>query len=312
MNTTLNTVHHRYYKGKTVLVTGGAGFIGSHLVDRLVSLGAHVRVLDNLSTGRIDNLFGSAAHISFMPGCITNASLCEKLTRGVSHVFHFAALVSVAQSCAEPEKCQRINVDGTRTLYQAAAQNGVHHIIFSSSAAVYGPQEIAVDESAQLNPQSPYAESKLVGEQCGTTLAEKTGISVANLRYFNVYGPRQRADSPYSGVVAAFTRALKERTPLTLYGTGEQTRDFVSVEDVITANLHAGLCRPLQGHAINIASGTSITLKALLEQLEQELGIQATDILYKPERVGDIMHSAADITRLTKLFSYRPAQQKDS
>lgn len=308
MNATLDAVYARYYRGKTILVTGGAGFIGSHLVDRLVSYGAHVRVLDNLSTGRIDNLSSSAQHIAFMPGSITNAALCNRITAGVSHIFHLAAQVSVAESCANPEKCTDINVNGTEKLYNAARAHGVKHIIFSSSAAVYGPTNEAVSEDAPLNPISPYAESKVKGEALGTTLAQECGISVANLRYFNVHGPRQRADSPYSGVVAAFTQRLKNKEPLTIYGDGTQTRDFIPVADVVTANLHAGLCAPLRGHAINVATGTSTSLHELITQLESQVSTTAVAVHHEAPRDGDVAHSAADITRLTKLWAYRPKQ----
>ncbi|MGD1997350.1 MAG: SDR family NAD(P)-dependent oxidoreductase [Candidatus Dependentiae bacterium] len=309
MNTTnlsLTNLHTSYYKNKTVLVTGGAGFIGSHIVDRLVACGADVRVMDNLRTGRIDNLFTSAQQVTFQKADIRDATACEKLTAGVSHIFHTAAMVSVPESIDNPQLCEDINNNGTRTLYEAAGRNSVQSIVFSSSCAVYGAREGVCKEEDETAPSSPYAQSKLTGEQLGKAIAQRGNISVANLRYFNVHGPRQSALGPYAGVVAAFTKRLKKGDEITIHGDGSQTRDFIHVDDVVTANLQAGLATQLRGQTINVASGTSVTLLELLKNLEHELGVCAPTITHGPARAGDIQHSQAATDRLARLLAFRP------
>jgi len=300
-----SSLHKRYYRNKRVLVTGGAGFIGSHLVDRLVECGAHVTVLDNLTSGRIDNLSNSASKITFIRDDIRNANICTRVSQNTSHVFHLAALVSVPQSVIEPALCNDINIAGTQTLYEACKEQGVSNIVFSSSAAVYGPRNEACKETDKLNPQSPYAESKLVGEELGRTLAQQYNISIANLRYFNVHGLRQDPQGAYAGALAAFRHRLLNKEPLTIYGDGQQTRDFIPVTDVVTANLHAGMHPALQGQPINIASGKSVTLLNVIQKLEEDLDEKA-NITFQPTRAGDVAHSSADISRYRRLLSWRP------
>lgn len=305
-NNPLSTLHTSYYKDKTVLVTGGAGFIGSHIVDRLIACGAQVIAMDSLRTGRINNLTDSATQVTFVKADIRDAAACEKITNGISHIFHTAAMVSVPESIDNPALCEDINVHGTQTLYEAAAANGVQSIVFSSTCAVYGAREGACSEDDDTQPSSPYAQSKLQGEQLGQQLAQNHRVSVANLRYFNVHGPRQSATGPYSGVVAAFTKKLKNGDEINIHGDGSQTRDFIHVDDVVTANLQAGLVREMRGQVINVASGASMTLLALLKNLEGELGTQPAAVTHGPARVGDIKHSSAAISRLTRLLAYRP------
>lgn len=283
-----------FYKDKNVLVTGGAGFIGSHLVEALVRAGAAVTVLDNFSTGKEENLSHLMNAITVIHGDIRNPLDCEQATENKSHVFHCAAFVSVPQSVAEPALCEAINTQGTLNLLTAAAQNKVAHFVFSSSSAVYGNQEGTCSETSPLNPQSPYAESKKRGEELCSLFAERYGISTASLRYFNVNGPRQNPYGDYAAVVARFKEKLIRHEPIIIYGDGLQTRDFVPVEEVVRANLTAGMALNMQGEVFNVASGTSITLLELLRRLEIELKIAPVDIMLLPERPGDIKHSHAD------------------
>lgn len=296
-SSSLHTLHAKYYHDKHVLVTGGAGFIGSHLVDQLCSLGAHVTVLDNLSTGRIDNLFKSATQVTFLKSDITNKAMVEKATTGITHLFHFAGITTAT----DPRQFKAINERGTLLLYEAAGRSNVHSVVFASSASVYGSSNTPCVESQPLSPATPYAHSKAACEQLGQSLAAQTHCTVANLRLFNVHGPRQR-----TGVVATLTNSLKKGAPLTLHGDGTQTRDFIPVNDVVTASLQAGLCTPLRGQALNVATGTSITVRQLITQLEDDLGTTAVEIDEHPARTHDTMHSAASVQRLHRLLAYRP------
>lgn len=284
---------HQFYHDKKVLVTGGAGFIGSHLVEALVNAGAHVTVLDTLATGKLENLTPVLPRVTVIQGDIRNLADCEKAAEGKSHIFHCAALVSVPQSVAEPALCKSINEDGTKNLLTAAAKHNVAHFVFSSSSAVYGNQEGTCSENSPLNPQSPYAVSKLRGEELCASFAERYGISTASLRYFNVNGPRQNPHGDYAAVVARFKEKLTNHEPIIIYGDGLQTRDFVVVDEVVKANLLAGMALGMMGEVFNVASGTSITLLELLRRLEIELNIAPVDIILLPERPGDIKHSHA-------------------
>lgn len=292
-----------FYPGKNVLVTGGAGFIGSHLVELLVDAGAQVTVVDDLSTGNLENLRTVQHQIRFVHGTITDPALCKEVTRGQSHLFHLAAFISVPKSMSDPEHCMSINVTGTKHLLDAAAYHEIRHIVFSSSSAVYGTQEGVCAENSPLAPQSPYAESKLMGEQLCQQIARKQGISVACLRYFNVYGERQNPNGDYAAVVAKFKHNLKHHLPLTIFGDGHQTRDFIHVSKVALANAIMGMYDQLHGEAVNVATGKSITLIELIEMLEQESGYKNVGITFAPPRPGDIVHSAADCSKLIQLCS---------
>lgn len=290
-----------HYKDKRVLVTGGAGFIGSHLVHKLVQLGARVTVLDNLSTGTLNNLTSVLHSIHFIQGDICDTELCLQATHNQEFIFHLAAIASVPRSIQDPEECYEVNVQGTKNLLNAANANHVMHFVFSSSSAVYGNQATDCKESMNPNPQSPYAESKLIGETLCKKYTYLYGLSTACLRYFNVYGERQNPNGDYAAVVAKFKEQLHTESPITVFGDGTQTRDFITVESVVEANLLAGLHSAPECMILNIASGKSITVLELLEILEKELGKKNNGITFVQARQGDILHSKANCDQFFKL-----------
>lgn len=291
-----------YYRGKEVLVTGGAGFIGSHLVDLLVSNGAVVTVLDNLSSGRLSNLAQVQDHIHFVHGDITDAATCYDVTADKSVIFHLAAFISVPRSVIDPQHCMQVNVEGTHNLLEAAVAHNVSNFVFSSSSSVYGMQAGTCSEKTPLAPQSPYAHSKRDGELLCEQYAQSSGISAACLRYFNVYGNRQNPQGDYAAVVAKFHYNLAHNLPLTVFGDGKQTRDFIHVSQVALANALMGMHRGLTGEPVNVATGKSITLLELIAQLEIETGLMNNGITFAPARAGDIIHSAADCDKLLRLI----------
>jgi UDP-glucose 4-epimerase len=293
-----------FYTGKKVLVTGGAGFIGSHLVEKLVELEAKVTVLDNFTTGFMNNLRNVLPYISVQYADITSPYSTLQGTIGKEVVFHLAAFISVPNSIKYPDRCKLINELGLANTLNSSIKNGVKSFVFSSSAAVYGNKETICHEDDIPNPQSPYAASKLTGEiLCRETSVEKSMATTA-LRYFNVYGERQNPNGDYAAVVAKFTNCLKTSTPITIYGDGKQTRDFIPVSKVVDANLMAGTQLHHAGEIINVASGSSITLLDLITQLEKELDIKQAGIHYKPTRDGDIKNSAASNQKLQQLLSH--------
>ncbi|MGL4208132.1 MAG: NAD-dependent epimerase/dehydratase family protein [Candidatus Adiutrix sp.] len=279
--------------GAKCLVTGGAGFIGSHLVELLLSAGAQVRVLDDLSSGHLENLAHVLAEIDFVEGSITNEQTCLSAMRNIEYVFHLAALVSVQQSIENPKLCFELNDLGVFNIYQAAAACGVKRVVFSSSSAVYGNIDVPHQEEACPHPSSPYALHKLAGEHYGLFFHEHKHLEAVSLRYFNVYGPRQLPSSPYSGVISLFISALKQNTPISIYGDGEQTRDFIFVKDVAQANIKAALSPKASGQTFNIASGLSTTINRLYEILSTlKSGGGAKPPNFLPPRAGDIRHSS--------------------
>ena len=283
-----------FYKGKNVLVTGGAGFIGSHITQRLCSYKANVTVIDDLSTGCIDNLSTFCSDINFIARDVSSYKACLKATKSQNIVFHTAAFISVTLSIKQPALCEKINVDGTYNLLEACKTNQVQTFIFSSSASVYGNKKEKCHEDDSPRPQSPYANSKLKGETLCKEYAGKHKIKTASLRYFNVYGNRQSPHSEYAGVVAKFKHNLKNQKPIIIYGDGKQKRDFIHVSDVVDANLAIAMQQNLQGDVFNIATGTSITLLDMLKKLSTETKSKPIKILFKPARKGDIYCSVAD------------------
>ena len=293
-----------FYKDKKVLVTGGAGFIGSHIVHQLVSLGADVRIMDNLSTGFETNIESVKDQIILIQKSITNLEACVLAVEGVDVIFHLAAFVSVPKSLEDPYACYDINVNGTLNLLEAARLNNVKHFIFSSSSAIYGDQELPYRESMTPKPQSPYGASKLIGEKLCQDYAISFGIKTLCLRYFNVYGERQNPNAAYAAVVAKFKDLMAAKKSITIFGNGKQTRDFVRVEDVAMANLSGPLLDDAQltGQPINVACGKSMDLFELIDLLKPEFPEWEEVIKFAPARSGDVLHTAADVSRYQELL----------
>lgn len=288
------------------LVTGGAGFVGSNIVERLVGLGHKVRVVDNLSTGKIENLNGFINNIEFIEGDLAEYEVAEKAAKGMDFVLHQAALSSVAFSIENPVAVNKSIVNSTVNLLKAAADSGtIQRVVQASSASVYGDSlDLPKSENMPPNPLSPYAAAKLAQEYYGKVFYNIYGLEVISLRYFNVFGPRQDPRSPYSGVISIFmSRMLQGQRPI-IYGDGENSRDFVFVDNIVEANILASSCiLPGTPEVINIGSGKSITLNQLVAKLNQTLN---TDILpeYRDTRIGDIKHSVSDITKARELLGY--------
>ncbi len=285
-----------------VLVIGGAGFIGSHIVDLLQKEGLPVRVFDSFESGSKDNLPDG---IDLVIGDIRDAGAVKEAMRGVSHVVHLAALVSVPLSVAEPKLTHDINTEGTRTVLAAARDAGIQGVVLASSAAVYGDDpEMPKREYMPAKPLSPYAVSKLENERDALKSTED-GIPVIALRFFNVYGPRQKGNHPYASAVARFKEAAESGAPVQIFGDGSQTRDFVHVKDVARA-IRAALDAPhAAGGVFNIASGTTVSLNDVLSYIE-EARAAAIERIYLPERAGDLKDSSADITRAKHALGYAP------
>ena len=286
------------------LITGGAGFIGSHISEALVAKGYEVAVLDDLSSGNKDNLSSFMDKIDFMEGSIEETEIVKKAVSGADYVFHEAALVSVVESVSNPEKTHKINVEGTRNILDAALDAKVKRVMFASSAAIYGNAEPPITEEFAMKALSPYGESKVEGEKLMKEFSLK-GLETVCLRYFNVYGPRQDPHSQYSGVITRFIgKMLKGESPI-IYGDGNQTRDFIYVDDVVNANLMAAEKEGISGQSFNIASGIPLTINQL-EGLVSELTGHEIDPVYEEKREGDIYDSYADVAKALKNICFKP------
>ncbi|MGH7332845.1 MAG: NAD-dependent epimerase/dehydratase family protein [Candidatus Rokuibacteriota bacterium] len=291
-----------------LLVTGGAGFIGSHLTERLLDLGHEVRVLDNFSTGRRENLaFGRGrAALDVREGDLRDAAEVCRAVAGVDGIFHQAALVSVPRSIAEPALSFEINAAGTLRLFEAARRAGVRRIVYASSAAVYGDGLAPpLRETMALRPLSPYGLDKLYTEQLGALYASLYGLAPVALRYFNVFGPRQDPGSPYSGVISILVDRLRGGEAPTIYGDGEQTRDFVYVLDVVEANLASMWGRHHGFRAFNVGRGERLSLNGLVALLQDLMDVRLP-VRYAPARAGDIRHSQADISAIAAELGFTP------
>jgi len=288
------------------LVTGGAGFIGSHLAEVLVKSGNRVRILDNFATGARANLAALAGGVEFLEGDLRDPATLEQAVRGVEVVFHQAALPSVARSLEDPVTTHAVNATGTLLLLQAARRAGVRRVVYASSSSVYGDSPtLPKREEMPTQPKSPYAVSKLAGEQYCQVFADALGLETVSLRYFNIFGPRQDPDSPYAAVIARFLAAIRRGERPVIYGDGQQSRDFTYVENVVRANLLAADAPGASGQAINVACGSRVTLLELVEHLNRLLG-KRLEPAFAPPRAGDVRHSQADLTRAAALLGYRP------
>ena len=277
-----------------VLITGGAGFIGSHIVEYFQNR-AEVRVLDNLRTGHRQNLAGLPC--DFMLGSILDRDLVRQAVQGVDYVFHLAAMISVPESMEQPIACVEINTLGTLVLLEEAARAGVRKLIFSSSAAVYGDNPVVPKHEAMPpEPRSPYAATKLDGEIYGRIFTDTGRLPIACLRYFNVFGPRQDSQSPYAAAVSHFIARALRGQPLTIFGDGEQTRDFIYVEDVVAANVFFATASDATG-VFNVASGHRISINELARTIIR-LSASSSEMHHAAPRPGDVQHSLAGLDKL--------------
>jgi UDP-glucose 4-epimerase len=293
------------------LITGGAGFIGSHIASRLLGDGHDVRVLDNLSTGRRENLdylagLGAGPRFQFLEGDIRDRETCRRACEGTEVVFHEAALASVQRSVENPTDTTAVNVVGTVNVLSAAREHGVRRVVAASSSSVYGDTPtLPKHEGMPPAPLSPYAASKLAGEQFARVFAQTLGLDTMSLRYFNVFGPRQDPTSQYAAVIPLFITALVEGRRPVVFGDGHQSRDFTYVDNVVDANLRAAGCASGSGEAVNVACGERYSLLELLDAIGTILGRKA-DPEHRPPRVGDVQHSQASVEKAKRLFDFQP------
>ena len=288
------------------LVTGGAGFIGSNTVDELVRRGHDVTVLDDLSAGKEANLEKVRAQITFIRGSITDREAVEKACREADYVIHLAARTSVPRSVKQPLETNQINVDGTLNVLVAARDARVRRVVFASSSSIYGDTPtLPKHEGMPPAPISPYGVSKLVGELYGRVFHRTYGLDFVALRYFNVFGPRQDPGSPYSGVLSLFITAMRDGGEPSVFGDGEQSRDFTFVQNVVTANLQACEAPDIAGRAFNLGTGGRYTLNYTLRLLEDFAGRKAK-AKHGPPREGDIRDSQADISLAARSLGYEP------
>jgi UDP-N-acetylglucosamine/UDP-N-acetyl-alpha-D-glucosaminouronate 4-epimerase len=292
--------------GRSALVTGGAGFIGSHLVDALLAARWRVRVLDDFSTGREANLDGSRASLELMRGDLCDAATLARAVAGVEVIFHQAAVPSVPRSVAEPVRTHAVNATGTLLLLEAARGAGVRRVVYAASSSAYGdtPQLPKV-ETMPANPRSPYALQKWTGETYCRLYSELYGLETVALRYFNVYGPRQNPASEYAAVVPRFVVACLEQRQPVVYGDGRQTRDFTYVGDAVRANLLAADADRAAGSMLNVAGGRRVSLLELLGAVAEITGT-SLEPRHEPSRPGDVRDSLADLSRARSLLGYEP------
>jgi len=288
------------------LVTGGAGFIGSHIAEKLVERGDDVTIVDNLSTGKLENLASFENRVKFVHGDIRDFNLMKDVSRDIDTIFHEAAVASVTLSIEDPVATDAINVGGTVSVLTAAKENGVRKVVFASSAAIYGDEPtLPKTEDMPPKPLSPYALHKLAGEYYLRLFHQLYGLNGVALRYFNVYGPRQDPSSEYSGVISIFMDRFKKNLDYTIYGEGKQSRDFIYVEDVACANLAAATTHFDDVPVINVACNRSNDLLKLVGVLQEISGSNRAP-QFGPERNGDIKHSLADNSRLKALLAITP------
>jgi nucleoside-diphosphate-sugar epimerase len=294
-----------------ILATGGAGFIGSHLVDRLLDEGYEVTILDNLNSGSLENIAHNKRRkkLKLVKGDIRDLPTVKKALEDVDAVFHEAAFVSITLSVRDPILANDVNVSGTLNLLKASADLGVKRFVFASSAAVYGETPTPLKREDMITaPSSPYGVSKLAAESYVRSFYRTYGLETVSLRYFNVYGPRQSFDinCAYGGVITIFLNRLLRDMPPIIYGDGEQTRDFVYVQDIVEANMSALNTKDAAGEFLNIGSATRISVNRVAEQLKHLLNKKKIRNMYEDPRVGDVRHGCADISKAKKILGYAP------
>jgi nucleoside-diphosphate-sugar epimerase len=289
------------------LVTGGAGFVGSHIAATLAERGARVRILDDLSTGHRENIEEIGGDIDFIQGSLNDADVLRRALEGVELVFHEAAIPSVPRSVDNPLETHRACVEGTFSLLLAARESGVRRLVYAASSSAYGDQPtLPKAEDMRPAPLSPYAAAKLVGEYYCQVWARTYNFETLCLRYFNVFGPRQDPSSQYSGVISRFIGALSSGQRPVIFGDGEQSRDFTYVANVVDANLRAAETTRGIGEVMNVANGRRTTLNELLDGLKKITGRTDLEAEYRDVRRGDVRHSLADITRAREFLGYEP------
>jgi nucleoside-diphosphate-sugar epimerase len=289
------------------LVTGGAGFIGSHIAAALISSGAKLRIIDDLSTGYRENLEELKGDFDFVHASVADETALRKALEDVELVFHEAAIPSVPRSVENPRQTHIASVESTFSLLLAARDRNVRRLVYAASSSAYGDQPTLPKVETMLpEPLSPYAVAKLVGEHYCQVFTRVYGLETVSLRYFNVFGPRQDPSSQYSGVISRFISALLGGDQPVIYGDGEQSRDFTYIQNVVDANLKAAESAKAAGQVINIANGERITLNQLLNELKSLTGKSDVVADYKPTRPGDVKHSLADIARARELLSFEP------
>jgi nucleoside-diphosphate-sugar epimerase len=287
------------------LVTGGAGFIGSHLTEELVRRGHRVRVVDSLVTGKRTNL-SHLSGVDFLEGDLADLDVARRAVEGVEYVLHQAAIPSVPRSVKDPITSNRANVDATLNILVAARDAGVKRLVFAASSSAYGDTPtLPKHEEMPTNPLSPYALQKVIGEQYLRMFTRLYGLETVAIRYFNVFGPRQDPTSPYSGVISVFATALLENRPPTIYGDGEQTRDFTYVANVVDGVLRACEAPRASGEVINVATGGRVSLNQLFEEMRKLVGADVRPKYAEP-RAGDVRDSQADVRKSHELLGYEP------
>lgn len=308
MNSTIDwhVFHGHCFRGTRVLVTGGAGFIGSHLAEALCSLGSSVVVLDDLSGGSVENL-AAAPTVEFVRGSILDRDLLARCTRGCRYVFHLAALGSVPRSLALPERFTEVNVTGTLNVLLAARDAGVARVMFAASSSAYGDNPVPWVESMPVRPRSPYAATKVAGEALLRAFSASYDLDSVSLRYFNIFGPRQNANSAYAAVIAAFAKAMLSGRHPVVFGDGTQSRDFTFVYNAVHANLLAARhVDRLGGEAFNVGCGGRVSVDQLAMEMARILGCPELAPVHHPSRAGDLKHSFADLSRSHQVTGYQP------
>jgi len=306
MPTDWRMLHSDHFQNIPCLITGGAGFIGSHIAETLSLLGARVTVLDDLSGGSTENL-AHLNNVNFIQGSILDEPLLSRALKGAKYIFHEAALGSVPRSVEQPVLYNDVNTKGTLNVLEAARAANVQRVIFAASSSAYGENPNPWQESMPVLPRSPYAATKVAGEALLRAYSLSLNLDTCSLRYFNIFGPRQNANSAYAAVIAAFAKALLAGQQPIIFGDGLQSRDFTFVHNAVHANLLAARYnKPLEGAVINVGCGHQISVNQLAEVIAKSLGRPDLKPLHHPERAGDIKHSFADLSRARSILNYSP------